>query len=534
MQFGDFERLHDHIEELLGERRIDDRGRSETLLVFEALYNDMVMHGISKDTPMTVWRAGSFGDVHIKLAFEGKPYVPMSGVEEDPSIESKIMAAYAEKIEYRYQSGKNILILTTRRSVLGAAWNFLTAFVLAVLSFILIIAVFKEVEQQEQIGRGIRHMEELFTDAMLSVAAPVTFFSLLRNLTNMFVLGEGNSPMRRIEARALFSSAVSVLLALCMSFAMSIPLVYLYFGLSSVMSGMSPNHLNVKVVVSLSEIFDSFVSSSIFEPFETFSPFPTILLAIITTYAFRSAGSYFDGFRKVVEGLYVLFSRMLTAVMYTLPFFFYLALLDGMLRKGPEATVFMAGLLVLVPVSMIAMVLFYAVRLKIVGIRPVPFMKKLVPLIRENLLINSTIDAVPFNVRYCVSVYKVNRKKLGDYLTFLAQANLNGNCFVITLLGLLLMLAVGKQINSFDLIVVCVLVFFLSLGAPKQPGSILIGLLVILSYLNALDFVAMAICSEVFFGHLVSITNAVGDIVTVAVTDTREKARNEASRGLQV
>ena len=363
---------------------------------------------------------------------------------------------------------------------------------------------------------------------MLSVAAPVTFFSLLRNLTDMFILGEGNSPMRRIQIRALFSSAVSVILAIGMSFIMSIPLIFLYFGLPSVMGGISPGHLNVNVVIGIAEIFDSIVSSSIFEPFETFSPFPIIFLAILTTYAFCSAGSYFNSFRNVVEGLYVLFSRMLTAVMYTLPFFFYLSLLDGMLREGPGATVFMFGMIALVPVSMIAMVLFYAVRLKLAGIRPWPFMIKLVPLMKENLLINSTIDAVPFNVRYCVSVYKVNRKKLDDYLTYLAQANLNGNCFVVTLIGLMLILAVGKQISGFDVMTVCVLVFFLSLGAPNQPGSILIGLLVILSYMDALDIIAIAISSEVFFGHLVSITNAVGDIVTVATTDKYEKGRNKA------
>ena len=159
LPLDDFKGLHDHIEELLNQRNIDNRGRAETLLVFEALYNDMIMHDIPKDTPVTVWRTGSFGNANIKLAFEGKPYVPMSGLEDDNSIENKVMAAYAEKIEHRYQSGKNILILTTRRSVLGTARNFLIAFVLAILTFLLIIAIFRDIEQQEQIRRGILHLE---------------------------------------------------------------------------------------------------------------------------------------------------------------------------------------------------------------------------------------------------------------------------------------------------------------------------------------------------------------------------------------
>ena len=67
-------------------------------------------------------------------------------------------------------------------------------------------------------------------------------------------------------------------------------------------------------------------------------------------------------------------------------------------------------------------------------------------------------------------------------------------------------------------------VFFLSLGAPNQPGSIIIGLLVIFSYMNALDIVALAIYSEAVFGSLLSATNAAGDIVTVAIAEKQEKA----------
>ena len=110
----------------------------------------------------------------------------------------------------------------------------------------------------------------------------------------------------------------------------------------------------------------------------------------------------------------------------------------------------------------------------------------------------------------------------------LSQINLDGNCFIITLIALTLMFTTGAGISWIDVIMVCLVTFFLSLGAPNQPGSILIGLLVIFSYMNALDIVALAIYAETVFGSLLSATNAVGDIVTVAITEKSGKLRAES------
>jgi len=67
-------------------------------------------------------------------------------------------------------------------------------------------------------------------------------------------------------------------------------------------------------------------------------------------------------------------------------------------------------------------------------------------------------------------------------------------------------------------------VFFLSLGAPNQPGSCLIGILIILTYMHASDLIPLAIFSEVVFGSLLDMTNITGDIVPVAELEQREKS----------
>ena len=72
---------------------------------------------------------------------------------------------------------------------------------------------------------------------------------------------------------------------------------------------------------SFSELIESLVPDSIFEPFETIMPVPLIIVAMIVTYAFCTVGKYFDQMKKAIDACYTLFSRMLQVVMYAFPFF---------------------------------------------------------------------------------------------------------------------------------------------------------------------------------------------------------------------
>jgi Na+/H+-dicarboxylate symporter len=87
----------------------------------------------------------------------------------------------------------------------------------------------------------------------------------------------------------------------------------------------------------------------------------------------------------------------------------------------------------------------------------------------------------------------------------------------------------GTNYTLLDALIIGALVFFLSLGAPNQPGSCLIGMLIILNYLNVPDLMPMAILCEVFFGGLLNLVNVTGDIVTV-VCEEKDKLKEELRR----
>lgn len=57
----------------------------------------------------------------------------------------------------------------------------------------------------------------------------------------------------------------------------------------------------------------------------------------------------------------------------------------------------------------------------------------------------------------------------------------------------------------------------------NQPGSILIGLLIILIYLNASNLIPLAIFGEVVFGGLLNLTNVTGVIITAVEMENKNE-----------
>lgn len=485
----------------------------ETLLVFEALYNDMLERGISKDKSIRVWGTRSFGDLTVSLGFEDEMFVPLEQGDHDHT-EGRVMEAYGDKIEHSYHAGFNTLSIRVTRHVSKVMVYSLIALALALIVYLQMHFMLSSEMQKNILNQIVYPLERAYTNAVLMVGAPVTFFSLLRNLTDAYILAEKDSGMRKLQVGTLVTSVISALIALVAGV-----IIGLIIGGNGVVWTLSLADANS----TPAEMIESLFPSSIFTPFETLFPVPLIMLALLTTYAFCHAGKYFDGIRRVVDACYNLFGRMLSVIVYTIPFFFFLAMLDVMLDGGVIWVVFIIVLMFVAFLSIAIVAAFYVIRLKLSGAEVMPMIRKMGPLLKENLVINSAIDAVPFNIRYCTVNFGMDRKRLEQKLPMLAQLNLDGNCFMLMLITMMFIQLTGLSVSWFDILVLVALVVFLSMGAPNQPGSMLIGMLIIINYLKAFDMIAVAIYCEVFFGSIINLINVEGDIVSIAVEEANEK-----------
>lgn len=510
----EYEEAAQLVENMLQRKRISRVIRTETMMVFEALYHNLQEKLAGSNTPVTLTARQGIGEMKITLGFEGGMMDPTEN-HDSFSPETQILKTYYDKLNYSYRFGYNKIEIETRKSFQRTQMLCLAAVFASLLVYMLLHLYAGQTLQQNLPANLLKPLEQLFANAMVMIAAPVTFFSLLKNRTNAYIVSEWNDNVRRLHRAATVSSIVAVLLAMVAAVIVSELMNYGHNLLANVGS------LNINY--SLAELISGLMPSNIFEPFITISPFPLIIIALMVAYALFSAGKYFDLINQLINAFYVVFSKMLGMIMFTMPFFLFVAFLDVLLQYGFTLLLFLLQILITVVVCLLLLLLYYAIRLGRAGISPFRFMKKLQPLLRENYLINSSIDAVPYNIRWCVQKLKMNRKKLQESMPIMAQINLDGNCFLITLTALIYISFSGTEINLLSLGGIGLLVLFLSMGAPNQPGSCLIGMLIIFYHMNAYNLIPLAIFTEAMFGGLQNLVNVAGDIITVVVDTAKNK-----------
>ena len=508
----DFAKASAFIEKELEANNVSKEIISENMLVFEALFNSVIEQGFGEETTLEISNKNRLGDLSIKLGFEGKMFLPMKNFTDEITPEDKIMKAYDDKLSYTYHSSYNVVTLMVKRGQRKPIIFCAIGFLVAIALYAILHACLTPNVQEVVLSNYVFPIEKVFADAMLMIGAPVTFFSLMKNIMDTYIIAERSSVARKLQPRTIITSIIAIILS-----SVTFIVFFVFIKVSSAGQSILEPYSAV-----FSDILEQLVPSNIFEPFMVISPFPIILIAILAAYAFCSVGKFFSGIKRAIDACYTFFSKMLSIVMYALPFFCFIAFLDVLLANGFKSLLSIVEFIAVSIVAIFLLLLFYYIRLKVGKVNVKSFVKKLGPLLKENLRINSAIDATAYNTRYCVKNYKMNRKRLEESLPMLAQTNLDGNCLIIMGITCGLIFLNGSSISVVEFLLLAFTVLFLSLGAPNQPGSILIGTLIIISYLTPTGtMVGIAIYMEVIYGSVQNIINVLGDIVTVAIEETK-------------
>ena len=504
----ELEQAQEFVESLLDNPSINSEIASETEVIFEAVFSLILMQGFSSDTIIDISGEKKLGGLSLKIGFDGKRFNLADDGEGGTSPEMRILEGFAEKVSHSYHRGYNVIRIAVKSTPRAFLISCGGGFLIAIATY-LIISSFMDAEAQHALREEfVFPVEMLFGNALLMVGPPVTMLSILKNVSDVFIASERSADSHRLWRKSIATSLFAIGLAIAVTYVMSI--------LLSSWKGYYAEHTEEVVDYSFSSLIVSMVPASIFEPFETISPVPLVLLAVIVTYALCHASVYFDKLKTAIDAMYELFSWMLRAVMVVLPFFCFIAFLDALLDVGFESLLFITRVVLSIAGGVLILLTSYAVRLRIKGIEVIPFVKKLLPLLRENIAINSAIDAVPYNIRYCARHYGMSRERLSNNLPVLAQLSLDGNTFILMYIAMIGVFMIGSDIHWVHILAIGLLVLFLELGAPNQPGGILVGTLIIITYLNLPDMLRMAIYLEVFFGSAQNIVNVISNIVEMA------------------
>ena len=510
-----FEEASQFLRHSLDAKDISKEMVSETMLIVEAMFHNILEQGIGSETILRLTCRNSLGTVIVTIGFEGKLAYLYCEDDGDISPEDRILKAYEDKIDHSYRSGYNSFQIVVRRKHLRSLLYCLIGVICAFIVYLPIHYFMSGISQHNLIYFYLLPIEKAFGNAALMIGAPVTFFSLLTNLTNTYILSERYSIVRKLQLKGLATSVFMVVIAIGMSFLL----------LSHFRGQASPVNAEMasEAKSAFADLLSGIIPASIFEPFESVSPIPLIVVALIVTYSFCSAGRHFSRLKRAIDVCYTVFSKMLGLVLFVFPFFFFVTCLEMLLAGDLMILWIIIQSILLILLSTLVLVVFYCIRLRIGGIRVWRFVRRLPPLLLENSRINSSIDAVPFNIRYCVRNYGMKRKRLRESLPALAQIMFDGNCYMLMCVAMLIIFGSGNGATWYNILVSAILVIFLSLGAPNQPGTFLIGTTILLMYHGyaGSSYIYIAIFFEAAFSLVQNIINVTGDIVTVAVEERR-------------
>ncbi|MBQ9043481.1 MAG: cation:dicarboxylase symporter family transporter [Eggerthellaceae bacterium] len=502
------------IEEACKRRHVNANAASEAMSLFEAVIHEVFSEAGDESAKLEVSIVSELGRTDIKMVFPGKRFsVHEEDSPDDP--DANVIETFSDKLSCSYLGGSNVVRIAVSQSSRAFILPNLIAAALAIVVGLVLSFALDETGRQQLAEQWVAPLENLFTNAVLMVGAPMTLFSLLKNATDSFIVSERNSTSRQLFMTSLCSSVVAVVLA---------TVAAIVYVLGADMVTGEAHTINPGIANwSLASAVDKIIPSNILEPFTTISPVPMIVVALLVVGALVTIGKSFGTLKRAIDACYDLFSGILHIVMGVFPLACFLLFLDVLLADQIGAFLQVLSIAVDVFLCSLLLLVIYALRLKAKGIRVREFARKLWPLVKENFKMGSVIDAVPYNVRYCVENFGFSRERLEKELPVMAQTNLDGNCFVLMFIAVAYILFAANEWSWLSIVVVGFIVLFMSSGSPNQPGSILIGILIVSTYLASKADIQMALCFELFLGGLQNIVNVISGVVTIAENASAEE-----------
>jgi len=490
----------------------------ETVVVFEEVFMAAIHQNANSNITAKVTVENRFGEVTVKLFYEGERFqIERLGNEE---FSAGILNGFRDKMFTAYRRGVNSITIRVQNSRRMVMLRYVIIFLLA-------LVVNAVIGQMGTSARDFVHSKfvlpiiKFILNAVLLISTPLAFFTLVKNIITLINANRRRTDSGKIILQVVLQSMTAIVISMLAVVLLSKITVNTYVEYYA-----SFQITELEEVMSL-DLIGFLFPSGIDEFFSLTKPFAFISLAILTSLAICNSEEYFDTLRHAVESISALLCKMLNIVLTILPVAYFAAILDDILFF-PTMDHILEYAFMVAYVFLTAFVLIgvYCIVIKVRGGNPVGFIRKSLPAIKENILIGSSVDAAPYNIRFFSRTFHIPVKDLSDNLPLLAQVSQAGNCLCFTFISMAFLFLCNEEFTLLKLGIIAIMSFFLGIGSPGQQGGILAGAVIINAFLGIplMETVSAAIIWEVLFGQLATFINTWGDIVNVYVGHLKKGA----------
>lgn len=499
-----------HADKFMCSFMVDEALRLEYRLVLEEVLVKLIDKA-PENALLTVKLIHGMGG-RFNLIFECLGSSVVLDCEGPDDFGGKIIHEYRDYLSQAYISGTNHVDISLAYGHFWQRSDFIKIGV-AILFFCLLYGL----TGREEMYKSTSAIIDFYVGCLQTIAGPCVCFALAGAIINLYQHFHHNRGLVRIFIWYLTTSLVAVGIGLSSIFVFENLHLFDDISMRIVTNTVLPN--------SLSAYLKLFTFSNIVQIFEISFPLPMLMLSfLVGLAACASFGPEGNAIKQGIAALDNLFAKMLSLIYTGLPFIATLIIATVCLLDGPLRVLYNICLWLMCFFFFVGVLfLFYAVKLQLDGISIKEFLLDYGEILKRDFMIGSNIDALPFNQRMLRrKLTNIETSELRNSLLLGSKVNMTGNCLIISFFSMLMIYSADIKIIPFLVFNIGLIIILLSVGAPNQPGSFLLGMVFIVSFLGmSTESYFVIIIMEYILGRTYSCLNCLDDIILMVVENKK-------------
>ena len=517
--------IHDAIKDA----GIEDMSAVRAQLLSEEMIAALI-NNAPKDAEINIKLVKRFGDMSITISAKGEE-IDLFGAEGDLTddidddeaedlIRSIILRSQGENLKYSHKKGVNSVRIMTDQAGMSTMKLTILALVLGLLFGALMKFAMPDAMCTATCDYLLSPVSSMFMSALKIVIAPVVFFSIVSCISSFGDLSE----LGRIGARVMGMYLITTVIAVFMSYGLSIILNPGKFGAALAMGGMESVDVNTDVDTSLLHTIINIVPDNLVKPFLEADTLQLIFLAVLIGVAVGRIGKYTPVLSEFFEACNSLFLTLTTIIANFIPVAVFCSVALMLVNLGGESFISVFGFFATVVAAIFIMLIVYGLLILILtGLNPITFYKKNREGMITSFTLSSSSAAMPVNIRTCTDKLGISPKVCNFSIPLGATINMDGTCIGLVIGGLYLAKMYGVEVPTAMIAPLALTIILLSLGCPGVPGSGLVCLGIVLNQLGVpVEAMGLIIAINPIRDMFSTMSNTTGDVACALITASKE------------
>ncbi len=470
------------------------------------------------------------GDTVINMSVKGNEFDLYGGKKElsediddedaQTVIRTFLLKANDSNLKYSHKDGVNSVRIMTGQSTVSSIKLTMGALALGILFGLILKFIMPEALCAGVCDYLLTPVSTVFMNALKIVIAPVVFFSIVTCISGFGDLSE----LGRIGARVMGMYLLTTVIAVVMSFFVTMLLSPGRFGAALAMQGGQAVDINTNVDTSLLNTIINIVPSNFIQPFLESDTLQLIFLAVVVGIAVGRIGEYTPVLSGIFEACNSLFLTVTSMIAKFIPAAVFCSISLMLVNLGGSSFLTMLGYFCTNVIEILIMMAIYGILVLVMArVNPAVFFRK----IRQSMLTSFTLcsssAAMPENLKTCTDKLGISPKVCNFSIPLGATINMDGTCISLVLTGLYLAKMYGVNVPGSALPALALTIILLSLGCPGVPGSGLVCLGIVLNQIGVpISAIGLVIAIDPVLDMFDTMSNTTGDIACATIVASKE------------